>query len=140
MAEPSTTLPGEKLEYLDDDPRYAQLTERVRFINRYWRAMAMGPFLVIVILAALLYRESIGRLPDVLLIMAAAWIMFLAIYCLSQIARDLFYRCPRCHWRFGLGKVCGSCSLPRNRPEPSSASDFQSLGALLTSEDAQKKT
>src|SRR6266404_1151863 len=112
---------GVALTCLEDSESYAALDKKNLFVRKWGRGLAFGPFVVALIV-------DLGVLPRVVpdthfweeFGYAVIWVSLactgtVIIYCLSVLLRWLFFRCPRCGWRFGLGDRCGSCSLPRSR-------------------------
>jgi hypothetical protein len=105
---------------LSDWEEYARLDSKRRFLQRWWHALALGPFVAVL---AIFHRVLYGPYHpwnhiDSVLMASLLWAGLVAVYCFTVFTRILLIKCPRCGWRFGLGTRCGSCDLPRS-PKPS---------------------
>lgn len=102
---------------LDDGDWYCRLDNRVRTARRYWYLIAAAPFAFVMLLARLFSRIPSSLLDslaeprwhgqsvfDVFVGSALAWAMIVPIYVLVLMARWFLIKCPRCGWRFGLGR------------------------------------
>jgi hypothetical protein len=109
------------LTCLADSANYNGLDGRRRFLLKYGHALALGPFILTLII-------DLGALPRIvpdtafwagvaytLVVGSLGWSLIVCVYALSIYARWFLVRCPRCGWRFGLGERCRSCNLPRSR-------------------------
>jgi hypothetical protein len=112
---------GAALPCLEDSESYVALDKRNLFVRKWGRGLALGPFVVALIVdLGVLPRAA----PDThfweefgyaVIWVSLAWTGIVIVYSLSVLLRWLFFRCPRCGWRFGPGEECRSCSLPRSR-------------------------
>jgi hypothetical protein len=105
---------------LDDWDKYSRLNAKRRFVQRYAHALALGPFVGVLIL----FHGPIFQPSDPhgwnygysILMASLFWAIFVAVYGVTVITRHLLTRCPRCNGRFGLRNRCRSCGLPRSAP------------------------
>jgi hypothetical protein len=116
-----TQQPGsdKRVESLEDYNEYRGLVERKKAFGRYWYLLAMGPFILGLVLGRTSFENS-----GVLIIATLFWAMCVAVYGLILSARLLGFRCPQCSQSFGRGSECFSCGFPRNAMN-------KSLGRLL---------
>jgi|HubBroStandDraft_6_1064221.scaffolds.fasta_scaffold16951_2 hypothetical protein len=98
---------------LDEWGPFARLNRQMQFLRKYWYAIAIVPFAVIVLVGLRVSGDSPRRFWDIPIAISLAWGLFVAIYALILTVRTLSIRCPRCGWRFGLADQCGSCGFPR---------------------------
>ena len=85
---------------------------RQEFLNRWYRAVAMGPFVVALIVVRVLFSNSHPSIQFVLLSVAMVWAGAVIGY---AIFLRFAVRCPVCGGRFGGREKCSSCGLPRHR-------------------------
>jgi len=85
---------------LEEGDEYAHLNENAVFLRRYWHGLALGPFvLVLVIFHRILFEPSHAwNYGDSLLVVSLGWAILVAIYAMVIFSRLLFVRCPRCGW------------------------------------------
>jgi hypothetical protein len=90
-----------------------RLNRQMKFLRKYWYAIAIAPFGVIVFVGLRFFGDSPSRLWDIPIAISLPWGLFVAFYALTLTVRTLSIRCPRCGWRFGFGDQCSSCGFPR---------------------------
>ena len=85
---------------LEEGDEYAHSNEKAVFLRRYWRGLALGPFvLVLVIFHRILFEPSRAwNYGDSLLVVSLGWAILVAIYAMVIFTGLLFVRCPRCGW------------------------------------------
>ena len=105
-----------KITSLEDWNSYVRLNAKRVFLRRYWYALAIGPFVVVILVFhRVLYQPSYAwNYGYTVMVAALGWALLVAAYSGVLFTRYLLIRCPRCNWRFGLGDRCGSCGLPRS--------------------------
>src|SRR5690349_18612260 len=103
---------GKRVSSLDDVPDIAKIANRQLFLNRWYRPVALAPFLVAVILGVGVFRDH-SRNPILLAYTFATllWAMLVAGYAFYLLVS---FRCPYCSSRYGLGENCRDCGLPRH--------------------------
>jgi hypothetical protein len=120
MPEPPqwTRQPGseERVESLEDYEEYRNLIQRKKTFRRYWYLVAMGPFVLGLILAKTLFENSIT-----FVIVTLSWAVCVAVYGLILNARSLGFQCPQCSMGFGRGAECFNCGFPRSASTASMA-------------------
>src|SRR5580693_3682979 len=99
---------------LDEVPAYARLDSRSAFVNRYYRVAPLGPFAVVLFVFLSFFPQS--RIGVTAVVATLLWSLGFLGYGLILFIQKFVIHCPRCRWRFGLGQVCNSCSLPRRSP------------------------
>ena len=101
---------------LEEWDKFADLNRTGVFLRRYWHGLAVGPFvLVLVVFHRVLNEPSHAwRYVDTLLMATLGWAMLVVIYTMVTLTRLIFIRCPRCGWKFGPTTRCASCGLPRS--------------------------
>lgn len=106
-----TRQPGseERVESLEDYGEYRILLKRKKTFGRYWYLVAMGPFVLGLVLGKTLFENSI-----VLVIITMSWAMCVAVYGLILNARFLGFHCPQCSQGFGRRDECFNCGFPRS--------------------------
>lgn len=121
MPEPPqwTRQPGseERVKSLEDYDEYRNILQRKKTFGRYWYLVAMGPFVLGLVLGKTLFENSIA-----FVIVTLSWAMCVAVYGLILNARFLSFKCPQCSKGFGRGAECFNCGFPRSKPERSAAS------------------
>jgi hypothetical protein len=107
---------GKKISSLDDLPEVAKIAQRQRFLNRWYRPVAMAPFVLAVVLGVGVFPKS-SRNPILLAYTFASllWAVLVAGYAFYLL---FTFRCPYCSSTYGLGDKCRSCGLPRHSPPP----------------------
>jgi hypothetical protein len=108
------------LACLADSENYRKLDRKRRFLAGYWRALALSPFFVAIVIALGLFPRILpdtkfwAGVAETLIVGSLIWSLIFGVYAIFVIIRWFLVRCPRCGWRFGLGERCGSCDLPRS--------------------------
>ncbi|MGA2352148.1 MAG: hypothetical protein ABSF70_17060 [Terracidiphilus sp.] len=98
----------ENVKSLEDYSDYQQLVGRQKSVGRYWYFVAMGPIILLLVLA----RKALENATFVIL--ALGWAVCVAGYVFSLTSRVLAYKCPQCSHVFGLGAECNFCGFPRS--------------------------
>lgn len=118
----ATPILGRKeLTCLSDEASYKRLDDKRRFLLKYYRALALGPFLLAVVLVLGVFPRILpdtafwASVGEALVSGALGFSGLVIVYGLTIFFRWFLIRCPRCGWRFGLGENCGSCGLPRSK-------------------------
>jgi hypothetical protein len=114
---------GRKITSLDDLPEAAKLAERQRFLNRWYRPVALAPFVLAVILGVIVFPNSRSPLLLIYTFASLIWATFVAGYAFYLLTS---LHCPYCSSRFGLGDQCRACGLPRHHPQPNTMFDSSS--------------
>ncbi len=114
---------------LDESEPYAQINKRTKFFQKYYRALALIPFAVVMFVILRLFGDPpIGgpRNKFILLpvFIVLGWAGFVPFYALSLMVRRRRIRCPSCGNRFGSDDQCISCGFPRHSPTPKPPSMF----------------
>lgn len=103
---------------LDESEPYATISRRAAFFKKYYRYMALAPFVVALFGMTRIYGKSpMTHLTIIPVYLALLWAMFIALYSLLLMVQTHWIRCPRCRGRFGLRDDCRSCGLPRHCPK-----------------------
>jgi hypothetical protein len=102
----------ERVKSLEDYEEYRNLLERKKTFGRYWYLVAMGPFVLGLLLGRKLFENSV-----IFIFITLSWTMCVAIYGLILNARFLGFKCPQCSQSFGRGGECFNCGFPRNAPK-----------------------
>ena len=112
-----TQQPGsdKPIQCLQDYDEYRVLVERQKTFGRYWYLVAMGPFILGLVLGRKVFENSV-----VLITATLSWAMCIAVYGLILNARLLGFRCPQCSQSFGRGSECFNCGFPKSRTNKSS--------------------
>jgi hypothetical protein len=111
-----TTAEGKSIKSLDDLPEVAKLAERQRFLNKWYRPVALAPFVISIILGVGVFPNSTSPVLLGLVFASLFWAIFVAGYAFYLLVN---FRCPACDSRFGLGDECKACALPRHADETS---------------------
>jgi hypothetical protein len=98
------------LSCLHEDPQRAWQAAHQELLIRWWYAVALAPFCLVLFVGLALFPDSTSRIFDVFVGASLIWAMGVAVYTLYLF---FFLRCPRCDCRFGTGPECCSCGLPR---------------------------
>jgi hypothetical protein len=101
-----------EIKALDDAPNIARIAARQEFLNRWYKPVAMAPFVLVLIVATKLFPDSTSRISVYFVFASLAWVLLVVGY---AIFLRFAVRCPVCGWRFGVGDKCSSCGLPRHR-------------------------
>jgi hypothetical protein len=102
----------EQVKSLDDYSAYLQLNHRRKTVRRYGYLLALGPF----VLGLVLGRKSLEN-SMTFIAFTMAWAMCVAAYGIYINFRFLAYKCPQCSERFGQGTECFSCGFPRSEAQ-----------------------
>jgi hypothetical protein len=94
---------------LEDYSDYRALVERKKNFGGYWYLVAMGPFILVLLLARKSFEISVVLITGTL-----SWAICVAVYGLVLNARLLGFRCPQCSQSFGRGSECFNCGFPRS--------------------------
>lgn len=97
---------------LDDAPAAARLAERQQFLKKWYYAVGIAPFFLVVLIIMRFFPDSTSRVLDALVFISLAWAIAVAGYTFYLM---FWLKCPRCNWRFGSGEKCSTCKLPRHR-------------------------
>jgi hypothetical protein len=106
----------ERVGSLEDYDEYRNLLRRKKTFGRYWYLIAMGPFVLGLVLGRKLFENSIA-----FIIVTLSWAACVAVYGLILNARFLGFECPQCTKGFGRGAECFNCGFPRTTPMRSKA-------------------
>jgi hypothetical protein len=104
-----TRQPGsdERVQSLLDYEDFRQLVKRVRLARRYGYLIALGPFVLGLVVARQAFENSLAFMVATL-----TWAICVVVYCLILNTRYLGYRCPQCLQSFGRGAECFNCGFP----------------------------
>jgi hypothetical protein len=97
---------------LDDVPSLARIAARQQFLTRWYKAVALAPFVVVLFVVLTFFPKSTSRIPSVFVFASLVWAMAVVGYSFFLM---IAIRCPACGWRFGMSNKCMSCGLPRHR-------------------------
>src|SRR5438105_4352074 len=96
---------------VDDVPTVAHSAEHQRFLMKWYRAIGLAPFVVVLIIVLNFFPDSNSALLEVVLFASLIWPLAVVTYTLYL---SVTVRCPVCKNRFGLADNCRSCNLPRH--------------------------
>ena len=99
------------LQSLDDAPDVARRAARQIFLNRWYKPLALAPFLVILVLDTFFFPQSRNKWLLAVIFITLAWGGAVPAYAFFLL---VVLRCPRCGKRYGLGDKCKHCELPRH--------------------------
>jgi Na+/H+-translocating membrane pyrophosphatase len=102
----------EEIACLDESPSVSRVAARQEFLNRWYRPVAIAPFIVVLVVVTAFFPNSHRTIQFGLGAAAMVWagvVIGYAIYLRFSV------RCPVCGWRFGVRDKCSSCGLPRHR-------------------------
>jgi hypothetical protein len=103
-----------EIKSLDDTPRVARLAARQRLLQKWYRPVAIAPFVLVLFISLKFFGDSPATpLWLATLLASLAWAILVAGYTLYLTFFGL--RCPNCGWRYGSGEKCNTCGLPRHR-------------------------
>jgi len=120
----------QEIKSLEDVPSAARIGHRQRFLQKWYRVLALAPFGAVVFITLRFFGDK----PATPLLMAPIyasliWAVGVAFY--TAYLTFFSFRCPLCGWRFGSGEKCSSCGLPRSREtETSNSLDIIALPKL----------
>jgi hypothetical protein len=97
---------------LEDVPGIARMAARQDFLQRWYKPVAMAPFMVALFILFKLFPKSTSRIPTYFVIASLVWAGAVIGYSFFLM---FALRCPVCGWRFGSRDKCSSCGLPRHR-------------------------
>jgi hypothetical protein len=106
----------ERVESLEDYEEYRNLLKRMKTFGRYWYLVAMGPFVLGLVLGRTLLENTVT-----FVVVMMAWAMCVAVYGLSLSARFWGFQCPQCLRGFGRGAECFNCGFPRSTTNQAAA-------------------
>ena len=113
MLEPPqwTQHPGSEasVESLEDYEEYRVLIAKRKTFGRYWYLLAMGPFVLGLVLGRKSFENSV-----VFITVTLSWALCVALYGVILNARFLGFKCPQCSKGFGRGPECFNCGFPRS--------------------------
>jgi hypothetical protein len=102
----------DEITSLDDLPDVARVARRQKFLNRWYKPVALAPFVVVLILSLKIFPKVNEQVFFWPMMAALLWAMGIAAYSFYLL---FWFKCPRCHERFGLGEACRNCDLARHR-------------------------
>jgi hypothetical protein len=102
----------EEIACLDESPSVSRIAARQEFLNRWYRPVAMAPFILILVVVTAFFPSSHRAVQFGLASAAMIWAGAVIGY---AIFLRFAVRCPVCGWRFGVQDKCNSCGLPRHR-------------------------
>jgi hypothetical protein len=102
----------EEITCLDDVPSSARQAAYQQFLAKWYTAVGLAPFGIVIFIALKWFADSTSRIWDVLVGATLTWAIAIAAYTFYLL---FFLKCPRCECRFGSGGACRSCRLPRHR-------------------------
>ena len=105
-------LTDDEITSLDDLPDVARVARRQRFLNRWYKLVALAPFVVVLILSLKIFPKANEQVFFWPMLAALLWAMGVVAYSFYLL---FWFKCPRCHERFGLGEACRNCGLARHR-------------------------
>jgi hypothetical protein len=101
-----------EIRSLDDVPSLAHIAARQQFLTRWYKAVALAPFVVVLFVVLTFFPKSTSRIPSGFVFASLVWAMAVVGYSFFLM---FAIRCPACRWRFGMSNKCMSCGLPRHR-------------------------
>jgi len=113
----------EQITCLEESPTVSHIAARQEFLNRWYRPVAMVPFIVVVVVATAFFPNSHRSIQFGLGSIAMLWAGAVIGY---AIFLRFAVKCPVCGWRFGVRDKCSSCGLPRH-PKASIGSSVTSI-------------
>jgi len=110
----STELGAEtQIKSLDDVPAVARLAARQAFFIRWYRAVALVPFTVLIFIALKFFSDTpAGNIWMDAIYATLGWAIAVAAY--AFYITFWGFLCPVCGYRFGSGEKCKNCGLPRH--------------------------
>lgn len=101
---------------LDDVPSLARLAARQQFFGRWYKAVALAPFVVVLFAVLTFFPKSTSQIPSIFVFASLVWAISVAGYSFFLM---FAVRCPACGWKFGMSDQCMNCGLPRHRDDAS---------------------
>lgn len=114
-----TDLHNTGIKCLDEAPSLARIAARQEFLTRWYKPVALAPFVVVLFVVLTFFPKSTSRIPIVFVFASLAWGMAIVAYSFFLM---FAVRCPACSWRFGMSDKCMNCGLPRHRDDSSAIS------------------
>ncbi len=102
-----------QIRSLDDTPSAARIAARQRFLNRWYKPLAIAPFAICLFLSLKFFPDSRSWFFVALIEATLVWAFGVAAYAFYLL---FWFQCPRCQSRYGIGGQCRSCDLPRHTP------------------------
>ena len=106
---------------LDDFPIAARLATRQQLLVKWYRGLALAPFVAVLFVVLKFFPDSTSVIPVLLVEATLVWAIVIAGY--SFYATFFGARCGRCGNRYGSGDNCKSCGLPRHASSPTFIGD-----------------
>lgn len=135
---------GKELTCLADETNYKRLDDKRRFLLKYYRPLALGPFFLMLVLVLGVFPRILpdtafwAGVGEALVFGALGFSGLVIAYALSIFLRWFLVRCPRCGW--GFGENCGSCGLPRrSNPSESGYSPWMLVSAYSANRQSRPR-
>ena len=93
----------QEIRSLDDVPSAARVAARQRFLNRWYKPVAVAPFAVCAFVGLKFFPDSRSWFLVALVEATLIWAFGVAAYAFYLL---FWFKCPRCHSRFGLVERC----------------------------------
>jgi hypothetical protein len=107
----ASPMAGHDTTCIDDVPAVARLAARQQFLNKWYRPVALTPFVLVLIVNFWIFAKSNSWVFVAVGLASLLWAITIAGYGFYLM---LSLHCPRCESKFGLGERCRSCDLPRH--------------------------
>jgi hypothetical protein len=107
-----TALHHGEISCLDEVPSLARIAARQQFLTRWYKAVALAPFVVVLFVVLTFFPKSTSRIPILFVFASLAWATAIVGYSFFLM---FAVKCPACRWRFGMSDRCMNCGLPRHR-------------------------
>jgi hypothetical protein len=117
-------MASEEITCLEESPSVSRVAARQEFLNRWYRPVAMAPFIVVLLGVIFFFPNS---QPSIQFSLASVALLWAGVVMGYAIFLRFAVRCPVCGWRFGVRDKCNSCGLPRHR----SVNADSDIGELL---------
>lgn len=102
-----------EIKSLDDVPAVAGVAARQLFFVRWYRALALVPFTVVIFISLKFFADSpVGKFWLAAIYATLIWSIGVAVYAFYVTFCGV--SCPVCGYRFGIGEQCRNCGLPRH--------------------------
>lgn len=115
-------MPGElagadtQIKSLDDVPDIARIAARQRFFRRWYRAIALAPFAVLIFIILKFFSDTPASNGWMAALYATlVWGIAVAVYAFYVTFWGV--SCPVCGLTFGIGETCKNCGMPRHGGE-----------------------
>jgi hypothetical protein len=119
----SSTAETAQITCLDDVPTVAHVAAQQEFLHRWYRLVAIIPFMVVLFVVTKFFGKSSNPFPVAVVFASLVWAGAIVGY---TIYLRFALRCPVCGWRFGVRDKCSSCGLLRHA-DPNAAGDVLSI-------------